>query len=274
MTTLSFIYFYTLWGLLGLAIGSFLNVVIYRLPKMLQEDWAHNCGSSSPTLSLLFPRSFCPRCKTAIKASQNIPLLSYFLLQKRCYGCHQPISGRYPLVELITGLFTLFTIAFFGFSIHTLFTLLFIWCAIALLFIDLETQLLPDSLTLGLLWLGLLANTDSASAFTALPNAVFGAAGGYLSLWLFTQLFYLLRGKIGMGQGDFKLFAALGAWFGWQTLPFILFTASLTGAITGMLYLKWQKKDKDTPIAFGPFLVISGIYCLFFPNPAILPLIF
>lgn len=259
---------YTFVALFALAIGSLLNVIIYRLPLMLKREWKAECCSllnlpeeSAPKINLFLPRSFCPSCKTTIAAINNIPLLSYLLLKGRCKTCQAPISPRYPLVELLSCFLAVFAAWHFGFNVKLIFALCFIWLLLPLFFIDLEQQILPDSLTLGLLWLGLIANTQTL--FTSLTTAVLSAAAAYLSLWLFIQLFYLLRGKIGMGHGDFKLFAAFGAWFGWTQLPLILLFASFTGAITGYFYLKIQKQNKDTPIPFGPFLCLAGMIALF-----------
>ncbi|KTD36640.1 type 4 (IV) prepilin-like protein leader peptide processing enzyme PilD [Legionella nautarum] len=255
---------YILIGLFALAIGSLLNVIIYRLPIMLLEDWnkeARHLTNSTTKINLFFPRSFCPKCKTTIPAKFNIPILSYCLLRGRCRQCKQPISLRYPLVELLSCLLALLAVWHFGFNLSLLFALLYIWILIALCFIDLEHQLLPDSLTLGLLWLGLIANNQAL--FTTLNDAVLSAAVGYLTLWFFIKLFYLFTGKIGMGNGDFKLFAAFGAWFGWTQLPLILLLSSLTGAIIGLIYLKTRSKTRDTPIPFGPFLCFAGIVALF-----------
>ncbi|CDZ78328.1 Pectic enzymes secretion protein OutO [Legionella massiliensis] len=259
---------YALLALFALAIGSLLNVIIYRLPLMLEadlrRDYAQINNLPEPrekAVNLFLPRSFCPSCKTTIPTRFNIPILGYLLLHGRCRECKERISLQYPLVELISCLLALFAAWHFGFSLSLLFALLFIWISIPLFFIDLEHQLLPDSLTLSLLWLGLIANTQDL--FTSLPDAVLSAAGAYLCLWLFIQLYYLIRGKIGMGNGDFKLFAAFGAWFGWIQLPFILLLASLTGAVTGIVYLRLQDKTKETPIPFGPFLCIAGLASLF-----------
>lgn len=260
---------YTLLALFSLAIGSLLNVIIYRLPLMIQAEWKKECRqllNLSPELSekinLFFPRSFCPACKTMIPAIHNIPLFSYFFLRGRCRQCKHPISLRYPLVEVLSCLLALLAAWHFDFNLTLVFAFLFIWVLISLFFIDLQHQLLPDSLTLGLLWLGLIANTQSL--FTSLPDAVLSAAGAYLSLWFFIQVFYLCTGKIGMGHGDFKLFAAFGAWFGWVQLPLILLFASVTGALIGIIYLKAKGKTKNTPIPFGPFLCIAGLISLFF----------
>ncbi|MDI9818232.1 MULTISPECIES: A24 family peptidase [unclassified Legionella] len=262
------LYAYLLLALFALAVGSLLNVIIYRLPIMLRTEWEKDCRhllnlppGSYEKLNLFLPRSFCPFCKTMISACNNIPVLSYCLLRGRCRHCGKRISLRYPLVELLSCLLALYAAWHFGFNLTLLFALLFIWFLTSLFFIDLNHYLLPDSLTLGLLWLGLIAN--SQSLFTSLTDAVLTAATAYLALWLLITLFYWVTGKIGMGNGDFKLFAAFGAWFGWTQLPLILFLASITGAITGIAYLKVNKKTKDTPIPFGPFLCVAGVVSLF-----------
>ncbi|MBA3537825.1 MAG: prepilin peptidase [Tatlockia sp.] len=259
---------YLLLAIFALVIGSLLNVIIYRLPLMIEADLQEECAYQfhlveppKNKVNLFFPRSFCPACKAMIPAGFNIPLLSYCLLRGRCCQCKQPISIRYPLVELLSCLLALLAAWHLGFNLTLVFALVFIWILISLFFIDLKHQILPDSLTLGLLWLGLIANTQNL--FTTLPNAVLSAAAAYLSLWLFIKLYYLLTAKIGMGNGDFKLFAAFGAWFGGLQLPLILLIAALTGAISGLTYLKIQAKTKDTPIPFGPFLCFAGFISLF-----------
>ncbi|MFZ4077595.1 MAG: prepilin peptidase [Legionellaceae bacterium] len=245
---------YVFIGLLSLMIGSFLNVVIYRLPLTLI--------SNDPHLNLCFPRSFCPHCKQQIPAWHNIPLLSYLILRGKCHACRESISYQYPLVELITVLSSLYICVAFGFT-PLLFALLpLTWILICLTVIDLQHQLLPDSLTLGLLWLGLICN--AVYPLISLQNAVLSAAGGYLFLWFFMKLFYIVTGKIGMGHGDFKLFAALGAWLGWTQLPVILMISSIVGSIVGLIYLKTQHKTKETPLPFGPFLCISGFISLLY----------
>jgi leader peptidase (prepilin peptidase)/N-methyltransferase len=262
-------YLYLCLGLFSLCVGSLMNVVIYRLPLMLQREWKQQCcehlaienTDESSGVNLFFPRSFCPNCKTQITSWQNIPIISYLFLKGACYTCKTPISPRYPLIELFTLLISLYASWNFGFTPQLAFALLAIWLLIPLFFIDLDQQLLPDSLTLSLLWLGLIANTQAL--FTDLPNAVLSAAGAYLVLWLFIKLFYLVTGKIGMGNGDFKLFAAFGAWFGWVSMPFILLLSSVSGALIGLIYLKLNKKSQDTAIPFGPFLCVSAIIYLF-----------
>lgn len=259
---------YLLAGLFFLCVGSLLNVIIYRLPLMLESEWTVHCRShlqlpaeEQPRINLFQPRSFCPRCKTQVKAWHNIPLLSYLMLRGRCPACAQAISLRYPLIELITLLLSLWVCWFYQFDLRAAFALPFVWMLSCLFMIDWDKQLLPDGLTLGLLWLGLIANTQDL--FTPLDNAVLSAAGAWLFLWIIMQLFYLITGKVGMGHGDFKLFAALGAWLGWQLLPLVLLLSSVAGAIVGLLYLKLCQKDSDTPIPFGPFLCLAGFIALF-----------
>jgi leader peptidase (prepilin peptidase)/N-methyltransferase len=266
--------FYGAVAILGLIVGSLLNVIIYRLPRMLQAELLADCQRllhtdmvSERSVNLFFPRSFCPCCQTQLKAWHNIPILSYLFLRGRCATCHQPISLRYPLVEALSCLLSVYAAWHFGFTLSLIFVLLFVWILVVLFLIDVDQQLLPDSLTLSLLWLGLIANTQTL--FTTLPNAVLSAAGAYLGLWLFIRLFYLFSGKIGMGNGDFKLFAAFGAWFGWTQLPLILLFASFSGAIIGIAYLTINQKPKDTPIAFGPFLCLAGFVSMFWGHQII-----
>lgn len=261
-------FMYVTIALLSLAVGSLLNVVIYRLPIMLENEWKQQQDEllgvkelNQPSINLFFPRSFCPCCKNPVKSWQNIPILSYLLLGGRCYQCNSKISIRYPLIELSTMLLSLYASWHFGFTVQLPFVLMAIWLLICLTFIDLDHQILPDSLTLSFLWIGLIANTEHL--FTTLPQAVLSSAGGYIGLWLFIKIFYLCTGKIGMGNGDFKLFAAFGAWFGWVFLPLILLLSSISGTIMGLLYLHIQGKSKDTTIPFGPFLCISGLVTLF-----------
>lgn len=266
-------FMYLAIALLSLAVGSLLNVIIYRLPLMLLEEWKQQCcelllikQQKKPNpINLFFPRSFCPQCKATVKAWQNIPLLSYLFLKGRCYTCEAPIPLRYPFIELLTLLLSLYASWYFGFTLQLPFILLAIWILITLFFIDLKNQLLPDCLTLGLLWLGLIGN--SQHLFVDLSTAVLSAAGAYLFLWFFIKIFYFFTGKIGMGHGDFKLFAAFGAWFGWVLLPVILVLASLFGIIFGLIYLRATKKSVDTPIPFGPFLCSAGLLSLFWGFP-------
>ena len=266
---------YVFLSILFLAVGSLLNVIIYRLPIMLNTEWEAQCSNllhppSSPPkkeINLFFPRSFCPHCNSMIPIWFNIPIISFCILLGRCRSCKQKIPFRYPLIEFICLVLSIFAVWFFGFDFKLIFILSFIWILLCLFFIDLDHQILPDSLNLSLLWLGLIANT--MLTFTTVTNAVLSAAAAYLFLWLFIKLFYLITGKIGMGNGDFKLFAALGAWFGWTKLPLILLTSSLTGAIIGIIYLNLTAKNRDTQIPFGPFLCVAGLITLFFGNEII-----
>lgn len=260
---------YVFLGIFSLTVGSFLNVIIYRLPIMLESEWTAQCRTllalpeeTSSQINLCLPRSFCPGCKTQIPFWHNLPLLSYCLLRGRCHYCHQSIPFRYPLIEGITLGLSLLAAYYFGFNLSLIFALFFIWSLICLFMIDFQCQILPDSITISLLWVGLIANTQTL--FVTLPNAVLSAAASYLFLWIFIKLFYLITGKVGMGNGDFKLFAAFGAWFGWTQLPLILLLSSITGAITGIIYLKTSKQTKETPIPFGPFLCIAGLVSLFY----------
>lgn len=252
---------------LSLLVGSFLNVVIHRLPIMLHRQWARDCrellssgdpdeSDPEPPYNLVVPRSACPQCGHAITAVENIPLLSYLILRGRCRGCGTRISVQYPLVEALTAGLSLAVAWHFGYSWQGAGALLLGWALIALSIIDLHTKLLPDVITLPLLWLGLIAN--SAELFTDLHSGVLGAVAGYLSLWTVYQLFRLLTGKEGMGYGDFKLLAMLGAWLGWQLLPLIIVLSSVVGALIGVAMIALRGRDRDTPIPFGPYLAIAG----------------
>ena len=249
---------------LGLVVGSFLNVVIYRLPLMMETRWRRDCcellelpaEKEESRLTLSVPNSHCPNCKAAIRPWQNIPLISYLLLGGKCSVCAQPISLRYPLLELTTGLMTMALAWYFPFSPALLGAVIFTWSLIALTMIDIDHQLLPDDLTLPLLWLGLLFNLNAT--YVSLPEAVIGAMGGYLILWGVYQVFKLLTGKEGMGYGDFKLLAALGAWMGWQALPLIILLSSLVGAVIGIALMVIKRRGKDIPIPFGPYLAMEG----------------
>ena len=254
--------------ILGLLIGSFLNVVIYRLPVMMERDWQQQCRemlsaeSESPepdpveTFNLALPRSSCPNCGHQISALENLPVISYLFLRGRCSGCQQPIPKRYPLVELATGLISALIAYHLGATPLMPAVLLLSWALIALTMIDFDHQLLPDSLTLPLLWLGLLVN--SFGLITDLHSAVIGAIAGYLSLWSVYWLFKLVTGKEGMGYGDFKLLAALGAWMGWQFLPLIIVLSSFVGALLGIALIVIKGRDHQQPMPFGPFLAIAG----------------
>jgi len=255
-------------GVLGLCVGSFLNVVIHRLPQILERDWRAQCAElrgevleSCEPLSLVRPRSRCPACGHPIGALENIPILSYLFLRGRCAACSAAISVRYPLVEALTALLSGFTVWHFGPTLTAIAALCLIWALIALSFIDLDTQLLPDSITLPLLWLGLLFNLWGG--FASLQSAVIGAMAGYLCLWTVYWLFKLATGKEGMGYGDFKLLAALGAWLGWQMLPVIVLFSSMIGAVIGIALIVLAKHGRNIPIPFGPYLAAAGILALF-----------
>jgi leader peptidase (prepilin peptidase)/N-methyltransferase len=249
---------------LGLLVGSFLNVVIYRLPLMMETRWRRDCcellevepEKQEGPLNLATPNSHCPHCKAAIKPWENIPVISYLLLGGKCSSCAARISPRYPIVELVTGLMTLALAWFFAFSPALLGAVLLTWALIALTMIDVDHQLLPDDITLPLMWLGLLFNLQAT--YTSLHDAVIGAMAGYLILWTIYQVFKLLTGKEGMGYGDFKLLAALGAWLGWQMLPEIILLSSLVGAICGIALMAIKRRGKEIPIPFGPYLAIAG----------------
>jgi leader peptidase (prepilin peptidase)/N-methyltransferase len=267
---------FTAVTLLGLLVGSFINVVAYRLPIMLQREWRVNAAyvlnqdqitteasaeipvetPSEPTFNLMWPGSRCPQCNQEIVAWQNIPVLSFLLLRGRCYGCKTPISKRYPLVEAITGVFSFLVVLQFGWSALTIAALILTWSLWALTLIDYDHQLLPDSITLPLLWLGLLLNTQGL--LVPINEAVLGAVGGYLSLWSVYWAFKLITGKEGMGYGDFKLLAALGAWMGWQALPTIILLSSFVGAVVGISLIVLQGRSKNQPIPFGPYLAAAG----------------
>ncbi len=260
-------------GLLGLCIGSFLNVVIHRLPKMMEHEWQMQCAElrgettteESEVLSLARPRSRCPACGHQISALENIPLLSYLLiLRGKCSGCSKPISLRYPLIEAATALLSAYTVWHFGPTVQAAGALLLVWALIALAMIDLDTQLLPDSITLPLLWLGLAFNL--ATTYVDLPSAVIGAMAGYLSLWSVFWLFKLATGKEGMGYGDFKLLGALGAWLGWQLLPTIILLSSVVGASVGISLILFARHGRNIPIPFGPYLAAAGGIALFWGN--------
>ena len=252
-------------GLLGLVVGSFLNVVIHRLPKMMERDWLQQAREmlhpdqphvEQPVYNLVLPHSHCPHCQTEIKPWQNLPLISYALLRGRCGSCRERISARYPLVELLTAVLSIVVAWQYGFGWPVAGMLLLTWALIALSLIDADTQLLPDAIVLPMLWLGLIAN--SFGLFTDMYSALWGAVFGYLSLWSVYWLFKLITGKEGMGYGDFKLLAMLGAWGGWQVLPLTILLSSLVGAILGIIILKTRGDSNSTPLPFGPYLAIAG----------------
>ncbi len=252
-------------ALLGLIIGSFLNVVIHRLPKMMMRDWrlqCHELQGTSPSAedlkpyNLNTPRSRCPGCNHAIGMWENIPVISYLILHGRCKKCGQPISIRYPLIEVLTALLSALVAWHFGFSWQTAAALLLTWALISLAFIDLEHQLLPDDITLPLLWFGL--GLSLFGIFTDPASAILGAMVGYLSLWSVYVIFKLLTGKEGMGYGDFKLLALFGAWLGWQAIPLVVILSSLVGSITGIALITLRRHQRDIPIPFGPYLAAAG----------------
>ena len=252
----------------GLAVGSFLNVVIHRLPKMMERQWRAECaeldGKELPPAeryNLVVPRSRCPACSQPISALHNIPVVSYLALGGKCAACKARISPRYPCVELLSAALAGYAAWQFGPTLAGFGAIVFVWAMIALTFIDLDTFYLPDDITLPLLWAGLLFNLGAAHA--DLPTAVIGAAAGYLSLWLVFWLFKLATGKEGMGYGDFKLLAAIGAWLGWQMLPLVILLSSLVGAVIGIGLMIFARHGRETPIPFGPYLAIAGIIALF-----------
>ena len=256
---------------LGLVVGSFLNVVIHRLPKMMEAQWAQDFADyrdepapDEVPLSLAYPGSQCPHCNTKIKAWQNIPVVSYALLRGHCASCEAPISLRYPLVEMVTALTWVVCGLSFDVSTALAGALLLTAVLIVLTAIDLDHQLLPDSLTLPLLWVGLLINMTGT--FTSLESALLGAVFGYLSLWSVYWLFKIITGKEGMGYGDFKLLAALGAWFGLAALPTIVLLSSLVGATLGLTLILTGQQTRETPMPFGPFLAGAGLIHLLYPN--------
>jgi leader peptidase (prepilin peptidase)/N-methyltransferase len=261
--------------LIGLIVGSFLNVVIYRLPIILEREWRTQAAdvlagslasASEPAderFTLSTPRSACPNCKAPITAWQNIPIVSWLVLRGRCASCKTKISVRYPLVELATGVLSAWVAWHFGFGMPAACALLVTWSLIALTGIDIDHQLLPDNITLPLMWTGLVAAVAiGPSLGAALPvspkDAVIGAAAGYLSLWLVFHAFKLVTGKEGMGYGDFKLYAALGAWLGWKVLPLVIILSAATGAVLGLLMIALRGRDRSAPMPFGPYLAAAG----------------
>lgn len=258
----------------GLMIGSFLNVVIHRVPKMMQRESdnyvAQESGKPLPhtdRYNIMVPRSACPKCGHQITALENIPVISYLFLRGKCVECKTPISVRYPIVELLTGALSALLVWRFGSGLAGLATLLFAYLLIAMTFIDADTHLLPDDLTLPLLWCGLLINLNGT--FVPLGDAVIGAAAGYLVLWSVYWLFKLTTGKEGMGYGDFKLLAALGAWLGWKMLPVIILLSSVVGAVVGISLILFAKHGRDNPIPFGPYLAAAGMIALLYGKPMV-----
>ncbi len=254
--------------LLGLCVGSFLNVVIHRLPKIMETRWRAECaelnGEEPPKAeryNLVSPRSRCPSCGHAITVLENIPLLSYLALAGKCSACRARISPRYPVVEALTGALTGYIAWHFGFTFAAAAAMYFTWTMIALAFIDLDTFYLPDDLTLPLVWAGLIFSL--AGGYTDLDSAVIGACGGYLCLWLVFWVFKIVTGKEGMGYGDFKLLAAIGAWLGWKMLPLVILLSSFAGAIVGVALIILARRGRNVPIPFGPYLAIAGLVALF-----------
>lgn len=256
----------------GLAIGSFLNVVIHRLPRMMENEWKLQCAelagaepAPGPQYNLLFPRSHCPHCNAQLRISDNVPLFSWLALRGRCGHCGTRISARYPVVEALTAALSALIAWRFGLTTTTLLALVFTWTLVALTFIDADTTLLPDDLTLPLLWLGLGANLFGT--FVPLRDAVIGAMAGYLLLWSIYWLFKLTTGKEGMGYGDFKLLAALGAWMGWKALLPIVLLSSLVGAVVGIVLIVLARRGREIPIPFGPYLAAAGFIVLLVGDP-------
>lgn len=249
--------------ILGLLVGSFLNVVIYRLPIMMQNSWKQECAAlenreleEQAVFNLNTPRSACPHCGHKITALENIPIVSYLFLGGKCSECKTHISLRYPIIEFLTGVLSAVAAYHFGFSFACLAALLLTWALVALTFIDVDHQLLPDSITLPLVWFGLFFNLSNT--FTSLEVSVIGAMAGYLSLWLVYHGFRLATGKEGMGYGDFKLLAALGAWLGWTYLPVIILLSSVVGAVIGIGLMLFKQHQREQPIPFGPYLAAAG----------------
>ncbi len=266
--------FIILIGILGLLVGSFLNVVIHRLPIMLEIEFRAECDSfiensadsqsNKSTYNLILPRSACPHCQHQITALENIPVISWLVLRGKCSNCKAPISSRYPIIELCTAIISAGLAWHFGLSTELFGALILAWFLISLIMIDADTYLLPDSMTLPLIWLGLLFN--SFQTFTSLHSAVYGAIAGYLSLWSVYWLFKLVTGKEGMGYGDFKLLAALGAWFGWSMIPMIILLSSFAGAVIGIIMVIGKNRGWNKPMTFGPYLGVAGLLALIWGN--------
>lgn len=269
-------FFISLCGLIGLLVGSFLNVVIHRLPKIMEREWHAQCaeltGHANPgkggskikpvaPYNLHTPRSACPHCGHQISALENIPVLSYLVLRGKCSKCGKAISARYPIVEAVSGILSAYAAWHFGFGLAAVAAIIFIWALLALTFIDFDTQLLPDDITLPLLWLGIIFNLYGT--FTSLSNAIVGAIAGYLVLWSVYWLFKLVTGKEGMGYGDFKLLAAIGAWLGWPLLPLVIMLSSVVGAVVGITLIIAVRHGRNVPIPFGPYLAGGGLIALF-----------
>lgn len=259
-------------AVIGLVVGSFLNVVIHRLPKMMEAEWRAQCAelegrevAGTTVFNLWVPNSHCPSCSAPLRLRDNIPLLSYLVLGGKCAHCNAPISVRYPVVEALTAALSALVAWHFGWGWPGALALALTWTLVALTFIDADTTLLPDNLTLPLLWLGLLAN--AFGVFVPLQDAVLGAAAGYLALWLIYWLFKLATGKEGMGYGDFKLLAALGAWMGWKMLLPIVLISSVVGAVVGIVLIVLARRGREIPIPFGPYLAAAGFIALLAGQP-------
>lgn len=264
----SSLFFVSFISIIGLLLGSFLNVVIYRLPEMLKREWQQQCAElrgeqikALPVYNLAIPGSGCPQCGHKISILENIPIVSYLFLRGQCSGCHTRIPFSYPLVEALTAILSGLAAWHFGFGGLLFAVLVFVWAMIVLTFIDLNTQLLPDSITQPLLWTGLIVNLNNG--FTDVHSAVVGAVAGYLTLWSVYWLFRLLTGKEGMGYGDFKLLAAIGAWLGWQLLPLVILFSSVVGAVVGTVLILSAGHSKNMTLPFGPYLAGGGLIALF-----------
>ena len=260
------VFFYAVLGVLGLLVGSFLNVVILRIPRMMEIEWRDECSrlletplqdaAKTEKFNLIVPRSRCPNCNHKITALENIPVLSYLLLQGKCSECRNPISIRYPLIETASAIIAVYLGFHFGFGARVFPAILFSWALLVLSVIDFDHQLLPDDITITFLWMGLFFNIFGV--FTDVYSSLIGAMSGYSILWTVYMLFKLVTGKEGMGYGDFKLLAMLGAWLGWQQLPAIIILSSLCGAVIGILLMIFRKHDRSHPLPFGPYLAIAG----------------
>jgi leader peptidase (prepilin peptidase)/N-methyltransferase len=264
-------FFVSFCSLIGLAVGSFLNVVIYRLPRMMEQEWRQQCAELrgetlevGPQFNIIAPRSACPNCGHNISALENIPLISYVALRGRCSQCRTSISARYPAVEALTALISGFIAWHFGFGFAAFTAMAFAWAMIALAFIDIDTQLLPNDITMPLLWGGLLINLGGG--FVDIHSAVIGAVAGYLALWSVYWGYKVITEKEGMGYGDFKLLAVIGAWFGWQMLPLVILFSSIVGSVVGIGLILLTKRGRHIPIPFGPYLAGGGIVALLWGN--------
>lgn len=269
--------YYITVTLFGLIVGSFLNVLIYRLPKMMFQEWRTECsrlleihddsGQQTEVFNLVTPGSCCPSCNHRITALENIPVLSYLFLGGKCSRCKTHISLRYPVIEILSAISALFMAWHFGWSVQAFLAILLGWALIVLAAVDIEHQLLPDDITLPFLWLGILANLFLQEPFTDIQSSIIGAVAGYLSLWSVYMLFKLVTGKEGMGYGDFKLLAMLGAWLGWQMLPLVIVLSSLVGAVAGITLMCFKNHDRSVPIPFGPYLAAAGWVAFLYGEP-------